>query len=57
MSGSAVLNRPWGATAYPSRKRQPMLYAILAYHVEEDVASWTRQEDAALMLDLHKVHD
>jgi hypothetical protein len=34
-----------------------MLYAILAYHVEEDVASWTRQEDAALMLDLHKVHD
>ena len=34
-----------------------MLYAILAYHVEEEVASWTRQEDAALMLDLHKVHD
>jgi hypothetical protein len=34
-----------------------MLYAILAYHVEEDVASWTSQEDAALMLDLHKVHD
>jgi len=34
-----------------------MLYAILAYHVEEDVASWTRQEDAALMLDLHKVRD
>jgi hypothetical protein len=34
-----------------------MLYAILAYHVEEDVASWTRQEDAAVMLDLNKVHD
>jgi hypothetical protein len=34
-----------------------MLYAILAYHVEEDVASWTPEEDAALMLDLHKVHD
>jgi hypothetical protein len=34
-----------------------MLYAILAYHVEEHVASWTRQEDAALMADLHKVHD
>jgi hypothetical protein len=34
-----------------------MLYAILAYHVEEEVASWTRQEDAALMLDLNKVHD
>jgi hypothetical protein len=34
-----------------------MLYAILAYHVEEDVASWTPQQDAALMLDLDKVHD
>jgi hypothetical protein len=34
-----------------------MLYAILAYHVEEEVASWTPQEDAALMADLHKVHD
>ena len=34
-----------------------MLYAILAYHVEADVMSWTPQEDAALMTDLHKVHD
>jgi hypothetical protein len=34
-----------------------MLYAILAYHVEDEVTSWTRQEDAALMLDLNKVHD
>ena len=34
-----------------------MLYAILAYHAEEEVASWTSQEDAALMLDLHKVRD
>jgi hypothetical protein len=34
-----------------------MLYAILAYHVEEDVASLTPQEDAALMLELGKVHD
>src|SRR3984893_228918 len=34
-----------------------MLYAILAYHVEEDVASWTPEQDAALMLDLNKVHD
>jgi hypothetical protein len=34
-----------------------MLYAILAYHVEEMVESWTPQEDAALMTDLHKVHD
>jgi len=34
-----------------------MLYAILAYHVEEEVQSWTPQEDAALMVDLHKVHN
>jgi hypothetical protein len=34
-----------------------MLYAILAYHVEDEVRSWTPQEDAALMLDLNKVHD
>jgi hypothetical protein len=33
-----------------------MLYAILAYHVEDEVASWTPQEDAALMQDLNKVH-
>jgi hypothetical protein len=33
-----------------------MLYAILAYHVEEDVASWTPQEDATVMLDLTEVH-
>jgi hypothetical protein len=34
-----------------------MLYAILAYHVEEEVASWTPEQDAALMLDLSKVRD
>jgi hypothetical protein len=34
-----------------------MLYAILAYHEEEHVTSWTPEEDAALMLDLNKVHD
>ena len=34
-----------------------MLYAILAYHVEAEVASWTPEEDAALMADLHRVHD
>jgi hypothetical protein len=34
-----------------------MLYAILAYHVEADVMSWTPAEDAALMSDLHQVHD
>jgi hypothetical protein len=34
-----------------------MLYAILAYHVEEDVTSFTPQQDAALMGELTKVHD
>jgi hypothetical protein len=34
-----------------------MLYAILAYHVEAEVQSWTPAEDAALMTDLLRVHD
>jgi len=34
-----------------------MLYAILAYHVEEVVASWSQEQDATLMADLHQVHD
>jgi len=34
-----------------------MLYAILAYHVEAEVMSWTQQEDAALMERLFKAHE
>jgi hypothetical protein len=34
-----------------------MLYAILAYHVEDEVTSWTAEEDAAVMADLGKAHD
>ena len=34
-----------------------MLYAILAYHVEAEVMSWTQEEDAAVMADLGKVHE
>ena len=34
-----------------------MLYAILAYHVEAEVLSWTPEQDAALMVDLHQVHE
>jgi hypothetical protein len=34
-----------------------MLYAVLAYHVETEVNSWTPEEDAAVMEGLHKVHD
>src|SRR5437879_8740515 len=42
----------------PQAKRgEPMLYAILAYHVEAEVMSWTPEEDAALMVNLLTVHD
>ena len=34
-----------------------MFYAILAYHAEGVVESWTPQEDEALMTDLLAVHD
>ncbi|MGH6642857.1 MAG: YciI family protein [Bradyrhizobium sp.] len=34
-----------------------MLYAILAYHVEAEVMSWTPEQDAAVMTDLLRVHD
>jgi hypothetical protein len=34
-----------------------MLYAILAYHVEKEVQSWTPQQDAAVMTGLFQAHD
>ena len=34
-----------------------MLYAILAYHEEGVVESWTKEEDAALMAELLQVGD
>jgi hypothetical protein len=34
-----------------------MHYAILAYHVEDTIMSWTPDEDAALMTDLLAVND
>jgi len=34
-----------------------MLYAILAYHEEQIVQSWSEDEDVALMAELHRVHD
>ena len=33
-----------------------MLYAILAYHVETSVMSWTPEEDAAVMANLQRAH-
>ena len=34
-----------------------MLYAILAYHVEAEVMSWTPEADATLMADLMQVRE
>jgi hypothetical protein len=34
-----------------------MLYAILAYHVEAEVMSWTSEQDATLMGKLLKAHE
>jgi len=34
-----------------------MLYAILAYHVEAEVMSWAKEEDAALMERLFRAHE
>ena len=34
-----------------------MLYAILAYHVEAEVNSWSAEEDTVVMANLRKAHD
>jgi hypothetical protein len=34
-----------------------MLYALLAYHVEAEVMSWTAEQDATLMKALGKAHE
>ncbi|MEK9283505.1 YciI family protein [Bradyrhizobium sp. ISRA442] len=34
-----------------------MLYAILAYHVEDEVLSWTPEEDATVMTNLKTVQE
>ena len=34
-----------------------MLYAILAYHEEHEVMSWTPEQDEAVMTGLSKVHE
>jgi hypothetical protein len=34
-----------------------MFYAILAYHVEDEVMSWTPEQDAAVMTSLSAVHE
>jgi hypothetical protein len=56
MSEPFAPNRP-SVIRPPNTKDKTMLYAILAYHVEDEVTSWTPDQDAALMLDLDKVHE
>jgi hypothetical protein len=55
MSELEVAKRPWGIRA--NNREETMLYAILAYHSEDEVASWSADQDAALMLELNKIHD
>src|SRR5436190_13789384 len=43
--------------AHALRRGGPMLYAMLAYHDEGYVKSWSDEEDAALMAELGGVHD
>ncbi|MEH2518492.1 hypothetical protein V1279_004065 [Bradyrhizobium sp. AZCC 1610] len=54
MSGLAAAKRP---RETPRVKEKEMLYAMLAYHVEAEVTSWTPEEDAALMTELLAVHN
>src|SRR5690606_25379150 len=46
-----------GIVAAAAREECAMFYAILAYHAEGVVESWTPAEDSALMTDLLAVHD
>jgi hypothetical protein len=39
------------------KETPPMLYAILCYHDEDVVGSWTREQDAAVMSRLAVVQD
>jgi hypothetical protein len=55
MSVLEAAKRPWSIRA--NNREENMLYAILAYHREDEVTSWSTDEDAALMLDLNNVHD
>jgi hypothetical protein len=55
---SESLSAP-GIMDRPCHKREliPMLYAILCYHDEDTVGSWTREQDAAVMKKLAVVQD
>jgi hypothetical protein len=55
MSETAPANRPRGAQTGKTSE-DSMLYAILAYHDEAEVMSWTPEADAAVMAGLQRVH-
>src|SRR5258708_10821283 len=55
LSALAPAERP--SVSRLKRGEISMIYAILAYHVEAEIMSWTPQEDAALMTDLMQVRE
>src|SRR5258708_12188421 len=57
MSAGSPAGRPRHARRCAQTGIQRMLYAFLAYHEEEDVQSWSDEEDAALMGELNGVHE
>src|SRR5262245_58220408 len=56
MSETTLPARPLGLSFREFWRRNRMIYAILAYHPETEVMSWTPQEDADLMEKLMKAH-
>src|ERR1700720_1403664 len=49
--------RAYSLVLVPKGEPLPMLYAILCYHDEDLVGSWTREQDAAAMTKLGVVQD
>src|ERR1700693_4028891 len=49
--------RAYSRVLVPKGEPLPMLYAILCYHDEDLVGSWTREQDAAVMTKLAVVQD
>jgi hypothetical protein len=47
LSGSVAVIRP--SDYEPQTNEVTMLYAILAYHVEDEILSWTPEQDAAVV--------
>src|SRR5215472_1244955 len=61
-NGVTIVGIGGGATSWEQAKlsfkeKPAMLYAILAYHVEANVMSWTKQEDESVMSNLQKAHE